>query len=102
MSIQESGVVYDNLEYKVSRAEVYNVVDGERIYQRNGRGNALRHTDQPPMTTGEYILCMEETLKQAREAWYKPDGDQQCLHAIRKTTALGVAAMEIHGAPPRT
>lgn len=86
----------------LTRIEVYNVIDGERAYQNEQRGNAKRHEDQPAMTPGEYILCMEKCLADARDAWYKPDGGVACMQHIRKVSALGVAAMELHGAPPRT
>lgn len=85
-----------------TRIEVYNAIDGERSYQNEQRGNAKRHEDQPAMTPGEYILCMEKCLADARDAWYKPDGGVACMQHIRKVSALGVAAMELHGAPPRT
>lgn len=84
------------------RDEVYRVIDGERDYQNAGLGNASRHEDAPRvMTPGEYILCMEKCLHDAREAWYKPNGGTACLDFIRKNAALGVACMEHYGAPPR-
>jgi hypothetical protein len=83
------------------RSEVYAAIDSERAYQDAQQGNAKRHEGQPPMTPGEYILCMEKCLHDAREAWYKPDGGTACLPFIRKVTALGVGAMELHGAPRR-
>jgi hypothetical protein len=86
---------------KHTRAEVYDVIDGERAYQDAQQGNAKRHEGQPPMTPGEHLLCMEELLKVARETWYKPDGGQTCLHHVRKAVAVGVQCMERHGAPPR-
>lgn len=86
---------------KITRENVYDVIDGERDYQDAQTGNAKRHEDQPVMTPGEMLLCMEECLQQARQAWYKPDGGAQCLPFIRKVTALGVQCMERHGAPRR-
>jgi hypothetical protein len=86
---------------KHTRIQVYNVIDGERDYQDAQRGNAKRHEDQPPMTPGEHILCMQHLLQVARETWYKPDGGTACLEHIRKATALGVQCMERWGAPPR-
>jgi hypothetical protein len=84
------------------RDQVYAVINGERDYQDAGIGNAKRHENQPPvMTPGEYLLCMEECLQQARTRWYKPDGSAQCLDSIRKVAALAVACMEHHGAPAR-
>ncbi len=83
------------------RNEVYAVIDGERDYQDAQRGNAKRHEGQPPMTPGEYLLCMEHLLSQARATWYRPDGGVACLDEVRKITALGVSCMELHGAPRR-
>jgi hypothetical protein len=83
------------------RERVYMAVDSERDYQDAQAGNAKRHEDQPPMTPGEFILCMEKCLQDARDAWYKPDGGRGCMEYIRKVTALGVQAMERHGAPKR-
>lgn len=84
-----------------SRQEVYSVIDGERSYQNEQQGNAKRHEGQPAMTPGEYILCMERCLNDARDVWYAPDGGVKSMEYIRKVTALGVAAMELHGAPER-
>lgn len=86
---------------RTDRAFVYKAIDTERDYQDAQRGNAKRHEGQPEMTPGEYILCMEKCLADAREAWYKPDGGVACLDHVRKVSALGVACMELHGAPPR-
>ena len=85
----------------MDRIEVYKVVDGERDYQDAQTGNAKRHKDQPPMTPGELILCMEKCLSDARNAWYTPNGGVECLPFIRKVTALGVQTMERWGAPKR-
>ncbi len=84
-----------------SRNEVYKVIDSERDYQEAQQGNSRRHAGQPAMTPGEYILCMEKCLADARDTWYKPDGGVNSLPFIRKVTALGVAAMELWGAPKR-
>lgn len=83
------------------RKTVYAAVDTERAYQDAQRGNAKRHEGRPPMTPGEYLLCMEKCLADARTIWYAPNGGEACLEHVRKVTALGVACMELHGAPPR-
>jgi len=80
---------------------VIDAVLGERDYQDQQLGNAKRHEGQPPMTPGEYILCMEKCLQDARTEWYKPDGGKSCLDFVRKVTALGFGCMELHGAPRR-
>jgi hypothetical protein len=83
------------------RSEVYSAIDSERDYQDAQRGNAKRHEGQPAMTPGEYILCMEHALAEARSTWYRPDGGERSLESVRKVVALGVSAMEQHGAPRR-
>lgn len=85
----------------VSRAEVYSVIDGERDYQDAGKGNAKRHEGQKAMSPGEFILCMEKCLSDARNVWYTPNGGTDSLPFIRKVAGLAVQAMELHGAPPR-
>lgn len=87
---------------KASRIEVFAAINTERAYQDAQRGNAKRHEGQPPMTPGEFILCMEKCLADARAAWYRPDGGNGCLPDIRKVTALGVQCMELYGAPVRS
>lgn len=85
-----------------SRDAVYDVIDGEREYQGAGEGNAARHENAPPnLTVGENILCMEKCLRDAQDAWYRPDGGQAALPFIRKVAALAVQALENYGAPPR-
>jgi len=84
-----------------TRSEVYQAVDSERDYQDAQQGNAKRHEGQPAMTPGEFILCMEKCLDDARNEWYKPDGGKGCLDFVRKVSALGVQCMELHGAPKR-
>lgn len=85
-----------------TRERVYEAIDGERDYQDAQKGNAKRHEGQPAMTPGEFILCMEKCLSDARTAWYAPDGGKACLDHVRKVTAVGVQCMELHGAPHRT
>ena len=86
---------------KATREQVYSAINTKRDYQDAGRGNAKRHEGQPAMTPGEYILCMEKCLEDARTTWYRQDGGELCLNHVRKVAALSVACMELHGAPPR-
>lgn len=89
-----------NMENYV-RLDVYAAIDSEREYQDAGKGNAKRHEDNVPMSPGEYLLCMEKCLADARDVWYRPDGGAACLPFVRKVAALGVACMELYGAPHR-
>lgn len=84
-----------------ARSAAYHAINSERDYQDEQRGNAKRHAGKPPMQPGEFILCMEKCLADARTMWYAPDGGTACLPYIRKVAALGVACMEAHGAPCR-
>lgn len=88
-------------EVTIPELEVLKAIASERAYQNAGAGNAKRHPDQPEMTPGEIILCMEKCLQAARDTWYRPDGGKECLHDIRKVVALGCQAMELYGAPKR-
>ena len=84
------------------RNEVYAVIDGERAYQDAGTGNAQRHADaDKAMTPGEFLLCMEKVLADARNVWYTPEGGKKSLEYVRKVAALAVQCMELHGAPER-
>lgn len=87
---------------KVSRKEVYAVIDSERDYQDAGFGNAKRHENAPPhLLPGEGILCIGKCLDDARNAWYAPNGGEACLPFIRKIAALSVQILENYGAPKR-
>ena len=87
---------------RVITAETLAAIVSEREYQEAGRGNARRHEGSDKrMTVGEFILCMEKCLADARAAWYTPTGSVDSLPFIRKVTALGVQAMDLHGAPMR-
>ena len=56
---------------------------------------------------GEEILCMEECLLAAREAWqrgddFAPQDALAMLAHVRKVAAVAVRCMENHGAPARS
>jgi hypothetical protein len=78
-----------------------NALFSELDYQDDQRGNAKRHDGQPAMTPGEHLLCIEKCLRDATDAWYRPDGGRSCLPFVRKIAALGIACMREHGAPYR-
>lgn len=91
---------------KVSRSYVYAVLDGERAYQKAGKGNAAPHPDSKradgALSPGEALLCMEQLLVEARANWYKGVvGQDLMLPFIRKATAVGVQVMENYGASAR-
>ncbi len=83
------------------RLEVYAAIESERAYQemRKTRDNgAAEHSIE------EYLLYMQdyltETIHVSSRTW-GPEAKPKTLEMLRKVTALGVACMETHGAPPR-
>lgn len=86
------------------RSEVYAALDSEREYQdakgvANG-GEPHRHELE------SFVLYMEDYMHQLRNQLSRiwcSDGKppREALDTLRKVTALGVAAMEQHGAPRR-
>jgi hypothetical protein len=87
--------------YKLTRQEAYSIVDSEREYQEmrvkrdNGAG---LHSPE------EMLLYMEEYLADARKTaatTWGPQSRQLIMDKLRKVTGLGVAAIEMHGAPRR-
>jgi hypothetical protein len=89
----------------LARADVYRAIDSERDYQIAMAAKA--HGD--PSNDGkkkleEFVLYMDAymtTLKHELSTVWGPDAYAGPLQTLRKVVALGVAAMEIHGAPPR-
>ncbi len=77
-----------------TRAEVYEALDGERAFQVKKWG-----ADREGV--GAFLVYMEEYLAKARRALTENEGTKLALHELRKVTALGVACLEQHGAPPR-
>ena len=86
------------------RQQVYSAIDTERAYQDKlivqtyGDLNAHNHSLE------EFIMYMEVLLADAKKILstvWGPKAQEQALPIVRKVTALGVAAMEEHGAPRR-
>lgn len=87
---------------KMERREVYKRLDGERDYQDEKWGTR-READGTPdeeKPVAEWINYMEFHLAKAKEKVYYLK-TEEALAEVRKVTALGVRAMEIHGCPPR-
>jgi hypothetical protein len=88
---------------ELTRQEVYEIIDGERDYQE-ARWNNLNKVISNPSS---FILWMEEYLSKARSLASTRDerigtaGNEEIMDMIRKVTALGVACMELNGAPKR-
>ena len=86
----------------MERQEIYKRLDSERDYQ-DGRWGTRREKEGTPdeeKPVAEWINYMEYHLQKAKERVYHLD-TQGALHELRKVSALGVRAMEIHGCPER-
>lgn len=85
-----------------SRTEVYAALESERAYQNMRQ---VRDQGQPFHTLEDFLLFMDVYLEDAKRiaaTTWGPDAKPKTLEFVRKVTALGVAAMEQHGAPQRT
>jgi len=87
---------------KSNRQEIYNRIDGERKYQDENWSTrrTANGTPDEEKPIAEWINYIEYHLSKAKERVYHLD-DEGALHELRKVTALGVRAMEIHGCPER-
>lgn len=84
------------------RNEVYAALDSERDYQES-RWNPSTTTSEGKHSFEEWFT-LEDYIAEAKHLLSR--GAQQDTHAaaaatMRKVTAMGVAAMEQHGAPQR-
>jgi hypothetical protein len=87
---------------KMERQEIYKRLDGERDYQDKewGTRKTLEGTPDEEKPVAEWINYIEYHLSKAKERVYYLD-TLGALAELRKVTALGVRAMEIHGCPER-
>ncbi len=92
-----------------TRAEVYAAIDSERDYQR-GRAEEVSGigSGEHRHSVEEFVLYMEDYMHELRNQLsrtWTPSGNAAdapaSLHTLRKVIALGVAALEQHGAPKR-
>lgn len=83
---------------KLTRKQVYNIIDGERDYQDvlpPTRTVGVEHT------VGDYITILRHYLMKADEAYTTKAGDEAALDVIRKIAGTAIHCMEDHGAPRR-
>lgn len=76
-----------------SREKVYDVIDGERDYQKATWGGEI--------SAEAGLLLIEEYAARARATWTGQVGDIGLLDGIRKIAGIAVRTMEQHGARPR-
>jgi len=79
---------------KLTRAEVYALIDGERDYQD-------REWPDDDHQVGAYLTMLQTYMNAAHDAWTYNKGDDDALDVIRKIAGIAVRAMEVHGAPAR-
>lgn len=85
------------------REVVYDVLDGERVYQ-DYRWNSSTTASHGKHSVAEFVLFMEDYLAQARSELSRnaePKASQMALHTLRKIVAMGVSCFEQHGVPER-
>lgn len=88
-----------------TRKEVYAVIDGERDYQTAMSIKAHGYNRDPQKALEEFLLYMHDYMNEAihvASRTWGPEANWLTLDVIRKVVAIGVGAMEAHGAIPRT
>jgi hypothetical protein len=85
---------------KLTRQEVYELIDGERDYQDKRWPHDA--PDVGSHDVGTYILFMKGYVNKAIETACFSARHEQCIEHFRKIAALAVRCMEGHGAMPRT
>jgi len=83
---------------KMTRKQVYKLVDGEREYQDN---LPPTRTDGVERTVGDYITMLQYYNNKLIEAWTMNPGNEQALDVMRKIAGIAVHCMEDWGAPGR-
>ncbi len=90
---------------KLTREQVYQLIDGEREYQKQVEADPSRCNQdiiETPHSSGEYYTMMMAYINKFPEVWcYNPDGDPKILELFRKIGGICVHAMEDLGAPAR-
>lgn len=88
------------------RSEVYKALDSEREYQnaRWCKTSADQAAGHNPHSVCEWLVYMRYYLEKGLEiatTSNDPEAEANALEFVRKVAALGVVAMEQHGAPQR-
>lgn len=89
---------------KLTRQQVYLLLDGERLYQdeRWNQPDTLR-VDlvlDENKSVAEWLIYLDILLRDAKVQVYNLNRDH-ALAMVRKLTAVGVACLEVHGCPER-
>ena len=90
-----------------TRERVYRALDTERDYQKYlAKKAGVNAYKVRPHSLEDFVLYMEDYMHELRHQlsriWTRDrNPTTEMLNTLRKVTALGVAAMEQHGAPYR-
>lgn len=79
----------------MTREEVFNVLSMEREYQKE-KWDDIEEKNQPK----DFVKYMKQYMAHVSSA-LKMGKTEEAMSQLRKVTALGVAALEMHGAPSR-
>lgn len=77
------------------KAIVADAVEKERNFQDKKWGTIYEH----PHTILEWIIIMEEELREAKEAFFIRPADKLMLSEVIQVVAVGHACLEQHGCP---
>lgn len=89
---------------KATRSEVFSAIDSERDYQQSLIRQAGRYEEETKPLEA-YVLYMGQYLQKVKDDLsfiWGPESLEKALNGLRKVAALATAAMETHGAIPRT
>lgn len=89
---------------RATRTQVYAALDSERDYQDGKIIGVYGSLPGPVKTLESYAVYIDDYTRQLKSQLSRIWGPAcyiDALDTLRKITALGVAAMEAHGAPPR-
>lgn len=85
-----------------TRSAVYAALDSERAYQAFRWGEQKHELESFLLYMDDYLTRLKTVVSGADPTYKDHDSIySEAIHRIRKITALGVAAMEQHGAPQR-
>ena len=85
----------------LERRTVYEVIDGEREYQKRVWGKGQDDISEFDKPVESFLLYMRVYLNKAMSHIATENGCRGALHELRKVLALGVACAEQHGLPER-
>ena len=83
-----------------TRKDVFIALNEERIYQDTIRKAKEKDKNDDEKSLAEMVIYMEHLLNETKKAIYELN-EKKAKALIRKTTAVGVAAMEAFGAERR-